>query len=273
LADQTEKTFDSIGEKLPGGLSPRSVSPPYAPLLQMAYGALSTQILLRRRTIRARRASCAGGAVTATELAPKLGADAELIERILRGLVSMNVCDEIDGSRFQPTSLGEYLRPNHADSVEARVLLNGQVLYRMWGELTETVRTGEGGSERVVGMPIYEYLAKEPLVSSLFDRAMASAVRHRHRPAVDAYDFGRFKTVVDIGGGNGALMAEILSVYPRLSGLIFDLPRAAAVAQRTIDAGGLTDRCRFIGGDAFKGVPRGGDAYVFANFLGGMTKR
>jgi len=116
-------------------------------------------------------------------------------------------------------------------------------------------------------MPFYEYLVKEPQVGSLFDRTMAAEVRYRHRPAVDAYDFGQFKRVVDVSGGNGALMAEILRVYPRPTGIVFDLPRAATGAQQTIATGGLTDRCRFVGGDAFESVVGGGDAYVMSNFL------
>jgi len=137
----------------------------------------------------------------------------------------------------------------------------------MWGELAETVRTGEGGGQLALGMPPYEYFIKEPQLGLLFDRTMASEGPFRHRPAVEAYDFGQFTTVVDVGGGNGALMAEILKAYPQPAGIVFDLPRAAPAAQQTIDAGGLGDRCGFIAGDAFETVPAGGDAYVLSNFL------
>jgi SAM-dependent methyltransferase len=116
-------------------------------------------------------------------------------------------------------------------------------------------------------MPFFEYLMKDPHIASLFDRTMAGEVGYRHRPAVDAYDFGQFRTVVDVGGGNGTLMAEILKAYPQTTGIIFDMPRSAAIAQETIDACGLGDRCRFVGGDAFEGVPAGADAYVLSNFL------
>jgi methylase of polypeptide subunit release factors len=108
---------------------------------------------------------------------------------------------------------------------------------------------------------------KEPQVGSLFDRTMASEVRYRHLPAVEAYDFGQFRTVVDIGGGNGALMAEILKVHPRPAGIVFDLPRAVVSAQQTIDVAGLSDRCRFVGGNAYESVPGAADAYVMSNFL------
>ena len=85
------------------------------------------------------------GPVTAADLASRISIDTVTVERILRALVSMKVCDELAGSRFQLTSLGEYLRPNHPDSVEARVLVHGQVFYPMWDKLIETVRTGAVG--------------------------------------------------------------------------------------------------------------------------------
>jgi hypothetical protein len=233
----------------------------------MAYGALNTQILCVAVQLGLAERLGQDGPITANQLALKLGLDASIVERVLRALVSMEVCDEIDGSRFRLTPLGEYLRPNHPDSVEARVLLTGQVLHRLWSELIETVRTGEGGTKRVLGMPFFEYLIKDPQTGSLFDRTMAGEVRYRHRPTVDAYDFGQFRTVVDVGGGNGALMAEILKARPQPTGIIFDMPRSAAIAQQTIDSSGFGDRCRFVGGDAFEAVPGGADAYVLSNFL------
>jgi hypothetical protein len=209
------------------GSEPSDASPPYAPLLETAYGALRAQILCVAAELGLAERLAQNGPVTASELAPKLGVDAVVLERVLRGLVSMNVCDEIEGSRFRLTALGEYLRPNHPDSVEARVLLHGQVFYRMWGELAESVRTGEGGSQLAFGMPSYEYFITEPQVGLLFDRTMASEGPFRHRPAVEAYDFGQFATVVDVGGGSGALMAEILKAYSQPAGIgsIYREPR------------------------------------------------
>jgi hypothetical protein len=151
--------------------------------------------------------------------------------------------------------------------VEGRVLLNGRVFYRLWGELLETVRTGESGSNRIFGLQFYDYLVDDPAVAALFDRTMAGVARHRHAPAVEAYDFDRFKTIVDVGGGNGALLAEILKAYSRPTGIVFDLPRAATAANQTIEMAGLRGRCSFTGGDAFQSVPNGADAYILANFL------
>jgi ubiquinone/menaquinone biosynthesis C-methylase UbiE len=95
----------------------------------------------------------------------------------------------------------------------------------------------------------------------------AGWVRYRFRPAIEAYDFGQFETIVDVGGGNGTLLVELLKTYPRPIGTVFDVPRLAEAAQRTIDAAGLSKRCKFVGGDAFESVPAGGDAYLLSNFV------
>ena len=242
-------------------------APQFAPLLQAAYGALSAQILWSAVTLGIPERLAQEGPTTADELAPKLGIETSFLERILRALGSLGVCEETNESRFRLTQMGEYLRPGHPDSIESRVLLNGDVFFRLWGELIETIRTGEDGSRRAFGMSFGEYLAQQPRIGALFDRTMASEAPTRHRPALEAYDFGQFKTVLDIGGGNGALIVEILSAHPQLSGIVFDLPRTAASAQKTIEARGLIDRCQFNGGDAHEVVPGGGDAYIFANFF------
>jgi hypothetical protein len=246
---------------------PPNASPPYAPLLETAYGALRAQILCVAAELGLAKCLAQNGPLTASALAPKLGIDAAVLERVLRGLVSMSVCDEIEGSQFRLTALGEYLRPNHPDSVEARVLLHGQVFYRMWGELAEAVRTGEGGSQLALGMPSYEYFIKEP-GSACCSIGRWRAKRHSGiAPPSTPTILGSSPRWSIVGGGNGALMAEILKAYPQPAGIVFDLPRVAAAAQQTIDAGGLGDRCRFIAGDAFETVPGGGDAYVLSNFL------
>jgi hypothetical protein len=246
------------------GRPPQPIPPPQAPLLQAAFGAQTAQILYI-----AAKLSIADHLVdrhrTVTDLARALAADAPALQRVLRGLVNLGVCDETEDGRFGLTALGQYLRTDHPDSLQARVILNGEVHYALWARALEIVTTGESASERVFGMPFYEYLSSMPAVGSLFDRALAG--RYRHRPAVAAYDFSQFATIVDVGGGSGALMVEILNAYPQPTGIVFDLPRLAEGARQTIEAAKLTPRCRFIGGDAFEAVPAGGDAYILSNFI------
>ena len=239
---------------------------PQAALLQAAYGAQTVQMLYVAAKLgladhlQHRHA-------TAAALAHTLGVNASALQRILRGLVSLGVCAESAEGQFSLTSVGAYLRSDHPDSLQPRLLFNGEVQYALWTEALATVQTGEAASQRLFGMPFYDYLARHPAVGVLFDRTMASAVRYRHRPVVDAYDFGQFRTIVDVGGGNGALLVEILTAYPHPTGIVFDLPRLADGVRQTLAAAGLTARCRFIGGNALEGVPAGGDAYLLANLV------
>jgi SAM-dependent methyltransferase len=239
---------------------------PQAALLQAAYGAQTAQLLYV-----AAKLGIADQLQhrhdTAAALAHTLGVNTSALQRILRGLVSLGVCVENAEGQFSLTSVGAYLRSDHPDSLQPRLLLNGEVHYDLWTEVLETVRTGEAASQRLFSMPFYDYLASNPAVGALFDRTMASAVRYRHRPVVDAYDFGQFRTIVDVGGGNGALLAEILTAYPHPAGIVFDVPRLADGVRQTLEAASLTARCRFIGGNALEAVPAGGDAYILSNLV------
>jgi hypothetical protein len=120
-------------------------------------------------------------------------------------------------------------------------------------------------------MPFYDYLATHPDLGRLFDRTMASAAAYRLEPAVAAYDFSRFRAIVDVGGGNGALLLAILRRYPEPQGLVFDLPPVAERARQHIQAVGLSARCTAVGGDAAHGVPAGADCYLLSNFLISMS--
>jgi hypothetical protein len=239
-----------------------------APLLHVTFGALTAQILYVAAKLDLAD-ELRDGYRTPAELGRTIAVDVSGLRRVLRGLVSLGICAEIDGDRFGLTPLGEYLRADHPDSVHSRVLLNGEVHGALWNDMLETVRTGESASERVFRMPFYDYLTRNPTAGALFDRTMTSAgwIRYRFRPAIEAYDFGQFETIVDVGGGNGTLLVELLKAYPRPTGTVFDVPRLAEAVQRTIDAAGLNGRCKFVGGNAFESVPAGGDAYLLSNFV------
>lgn len=118
-----------------------------APLLQAAFGAQSAQILYVAAKL-GLADHLRDGHRSATDLTQTLGVDAGAIQRVLRGLVSLGVCDEIDGLRFGLTPLGEHLRADHPDSVQSRVILNAEVHHALWADLLATVRTGEAASQR-----------------------------------------------------------------------------------------------------------------------------
>jgi hypothetical protein len=115
--------------------------------------------------------------------------------------------------------------------------------------------------ERVYGAPYFDWLAGNPEAAATFNRAMAGGALLRARLLLD-YDWSEVRTVVDVGGGTGRLLASVLPAHPHLSGIVFDLPFSRAEAEATIAASGLAERLRFEEGSFFERVPAGADAYV-----------
>jgi hypothetical protein len=248
------------------------VTGPQVALVRLAFGAQAAQVVYLAAKLGLADLLKDEPRTTA-DLAAAVDVDAARLRRILRGLVSLGV--------FAVRAVGPQVlaRPGQREavsprlSVQPRTIFNTEVLLPLWGELLHTLRTGQSGAERVLGMPLYEYFAAHPEIGALFDRTMAGYARYRVGPAVAAYDFGQFDTIVDVGGGNGALLIEILQTYDRPRGIVFDLPAVAERARENIAASGLAGRCTAIGGSAFETVPAGGDAYILSNFLIGMDDR
>ena len=239
-------------------------------LLRLAFGGQAAQVLY----VAARLGLAdllAAGPRSSHEIASAVSVDELAIRRVLRGMVSLGLCSEVELHRFALSAVGGYLRSDQPGSLHARILFNTEVLWPIWGELLDTVRTGNSGAVRAFNMPLYDYLQARPDIGELFDRTMADAARYRVEPALASYDFSRFQRVVDIGGGTGALMLAILQKWPRLQGVVFDLPSVAERARANVRDGGLAARCAVQEGNAIESVPKGADCYVMSNFLVSMS--
>src|SRR5262249_33185865 len=149
-------------------------------------------------------------------------------------------------------------RSDVPDSMRAAALLFGGITQQAWGELLHSVKTGEPAFRHVFGMDSFDYMAQHPDEATNFDAAMAQFTKHIATAVVAVYDFSPFRRIVDVGGGNGALLAGILKANPALSGVLFDLPQVADRAITSMRESGLADRCEIVGGDFFKAVPKGG---------------
>jgi tRNA A58 N-methylase Trm61 len=129
------------------------------------------------------------------------------------------------------------------------------------------VRTGEPAfRKRDIANPFVE-LAKDPEEAANFDAAMADFTKLVAMVVASAYDFTPFRTIVDVGGGNGALLIGILRATPHLHGIVFDQPHAVERAEKQIAEAGLAERCQGVGGDFFKEVPSGGDGYILKHVI------
>jgi hypothetical protein len=252
---------DAEGEALAGQ---------HATLLRMVYGAQAAQIIYVAAKVEIADL-LASGPRTSADLAAATTVDELTLRRLLRGLVSLGVCSEVELDRFALTELGQCLRSDHSRSLQARILFNSEVLWPIWGGLLDTIRTGRSGAVSAYGTPFYEYLQQYSDIGKLFDRTMADAIGYRVEPALDAYDFSHFRKVVDIGGGNGALILEMLKRCQGLEGIVFDLPLVAERARRNIAAMPESARCTVETGNALERVTDGADCYVMSNVLVSMV--
>lgn len=205
----------------------------------------------------------AGGSRTSDDLAESTRTHPPTLYRLLRALASVDVLRELDGRRFELTPLGERLRSDAPDSIAGWAAFIGRPYYwQAWAGLLHSVRTGENAFRHVHDTDVWTYRSSRPDESAIFDRAMTSLSRRSNAALLADYDFGRFRKIVDVGGGNGALLAAIVAAHPHLEGVLFDQPQVVARAPALLEGAGVADRCRIVAGSFFESVPSGADAYL-----------
>ena len=235
--------------------------PPTAILYQMAVGhyvsrALHVAVKLGLADL------LADGPRPAAELAPKIGADAAALRRVMRLLASVGVFEEGAGGAFSLSPLGQALRSDVPGSARAMVqLFAGLGIQDSWKELEYCVRTGQPAFRKHSpdGDAFSHFDAEQ---AKIFDDAMATFAPQTAAALAAAYDFSRFGTLVDVGGGNGAILIGLLGANRGVRGIVFDRPQVAERARARISEASLSGRCTFVEGDFFESVPEGGDAYL-----------
>ncbi len=209
-----------------------------------------------------------GGPKSYQEIARSAGADPEALYRVMRLLASQGIFAEIGGGRFTLTPRAELLRTGVPGSLRARALIVGEHYWRAFGELYHSAKTGKAAFERAYGMTHYDYLAENPEASELFSTLMTENAAANAAAVAATYDFSGKKTIVDVSGAHGALLAAILRTNPQAHGILFDLPHVVVGARKLLEAEGVAERCELVGGDFFESVPTGGDLYIIMESLG-----
>jgi hypothetical protein len=205
------------------------------------------------------------GSRTSADLAGATGAHEPSLYRLLRALASAGVLTEDGDRRFALTELGQPLRTDHPDSLAGWAeFIARPYEWRAWAALGNSVRSGENAFASTHGMDVWTHRAQRPEEGAYFDRAMQSRLHLQAAALLDAYDFGRFRRIVDVGGGNGSLLAAILGRYEGVEGVLFDQPHVVAGAAAVLERAGAAGRCEIVAGSFFESVPAGGDAYVMS---------
>ena len=199
------------------------------------------------------------------DLAMETCSHADALYRVMRLLAAEGVFRETDTRRFVLTEIGEALRSNRRSSPCDLVRMLNQEPYLAFAQLGHSVRTGLPAFDEVYRKPRFDWLADHPDEATLFQRAMIALNQGSNEAIAEAYDFGPFSRVVDVGGGYGQLLSAILTRHPHLSGVLFDLPSGVQMARS--GAVGSLPRTEFVAGSFFETVPQGADVYMLKKVI------
>jgi SAM-dependent methyltransferase len=252
-----------------GGLQrlTRLLAPGGVNLLDLATGGWTTQTLYVAAKLGIPD-QLGGGPLRADEVARRVGADPDAVYRLMRALASRGVLRHRRNGTFALTSIGKALRTGTPSSMRDLVLFVGHPLrWEDWGNLLHSVRTGEPAVKMLRGTDFFDYLNTDTELAESFNNAMTAGSEFSIYGVLAAYDFNGFRTIVDIGGGHGRLLAMILGKAPGAKGVLFDLPAVVDGAGPELKRAGVANRCTVASGSFFDSVPEGGDAYLMKAIL------
>ena len=247
--------------------SPRPAPSPVEVIMNMALGYLVSRSL-HVATELGIADLLKDGPQTVEELASSTGAHRESLYRLLRTLAAQGVFAEDDHGRFVLTPAAALLQQ---EVMRDGVLLCGEVSgdgswWHAVGALRYSIMTGEPAFNRQHGIGFFDYLSAHPESRQWFDRGMANFAEAENPAIAGAYDYARFDHIVDVGGGQGGLLAEILKRHPNVRGTLFDVPEVVRTPAY-LSKEAFPARWATVGGDFFQSVPPGGDAYVLKRIL------
>lgn len=237
-----------------------------APLWAMAH--LGTPMAVRVAATLRIADHIAAGLRSAAELAAATGADPDAVERLLRYLAVRGVFSLDEAGSYTLTPLGEPLRSDHPASVRSGLDIEGVGRSELaFVHLLHSIRTGEAAFAQLFGHDFWQDLAADPARREAFTGLMHSMVRSRTPQILSGYDWGSLSRLVDVGGGNGAMLIALLTRYPRLRGTLVDLAENTDDARKALVAAGLADRSEVVPGSFFDPLPAGADGYLLSLIL------
>lgn len=249
--------------------SPATTAPPAEfALLDLIQGSMVTQAIYVAAELGVADV-LAGGPLRADEIAQRVQADPGATYRLLRLLASYSIFTEQDDGRFAMTPMGDALRTDAPNSMYGLAVLMGHPIHwEDWGHLVDSVRTGEPSLPKLRGMGAFEYLEANPEYGMVFGRGMGTLSSTETQPILEGYDFSRYGTIVDVGGGGGNLLAGILQRATTSRGVLCDSRAEMMGANAILTGAGVADRCTIdTSAGLFDPVTKGGDAYILKHIV------
>lgn len=208
----------------------------------------------------------AGGPRSVHDLATLTDTHEPSLNRFLRGLAMWGLVEQLPDGTYGPTKLADSFRSDRP-GLRAMTLNLQEEGYNAWGQLLHSVRTGQPAFELVYGKSRWELMAERPVSAARFNAHMVEVTTRVAAGFVANYELNGVSTVVDVGGGNGALLEAVLVAKPEIKGVLFDLPAGLAGAQKRFDHIGLTDRVTLVEGSFLESVPGGSDLYMLKSIV------
>jgi hypothetical protein len=245
---------------------PTNVSPAYLRLVELLSGA---RIAMSLRVAAERNVAdlLADGPRTAEALSAATGLPAGALGRLLRGLAALGVFAESSDGNFSNTEVSDCMRSGVSPSLRDMILMmNDDAVLNGWRRLPAVLETGAPAFASANGVPYFEYVASDPQRSERMSKFMAGIYGPEGPRIADGFPFGRFPSLIDVGGAQGHVLADILARHPGVKGALFDLPRTADVARQFLSGKGFA-HCAVLAGDFMQSVPPGYDAYFLKSVL------
>lgn len=215
------------------------------------------------------------GPLEVRELAQRCEAHEDSLFRIMRTLAAVGVFTKWGSpARFGLNELSNWLRSDVPNSLRdfARVR-GGELCWDAWRTLHQASKSGECAFKLAHGAEFFDYLQRHPAADREFNHGMRSLSSQVHTAVIRAYDFSRFRTLTDVGGGSGAFIAALLSAHPGLQATLLDRPSAIELSGDVLRDRGVADRCSCVAGDFFNGVPAGSEAILLSRILHDFSDR
>lgn len=210
----------------------------------------------------------AGGPRESGAVAGELGANPDVLRRLMRALAAVGVVEEGPDGRFLNTQIGGLLRKDVPGSMrEVALGQSDDPQWRAWAELPRSVRDGAIPFELAHGRSFWEMVKTDSGVADRFNDFMASQTGAFVPQLLGAFDFSKCKQIVDVGGGNGGLVAAILKEHPSVRAILFDLEAGLDGADEYLRSRGVKKRCELVPGSFFDSVPDGADVYLLRLIL------
>lgn len=198
-------------------------------------------------------------------LAEALGAHAPSLHRLLRALRTIGLV-QLGEDGVSLTSKGRVLLHRELVACEWAKLVGEEYLLA-WANLRHSVMTGQNAFEEVFHAKAWEHRQRHPHLDRAFNAVTAGDQRRTLGALLSSYDLSASRTIVDVGGGHGGLLAGILSRLPSANGIVFDQPHVVAGADAVLEAARVKERCTTVGGSFFESVPSGADTYIMKHVL------